>query len=124
MGKSNPLRPISDVLEGTVRAVKDNPEKLFLTSTYTGYEGVKQLGKEAQQSAARQVAGAQKDAAASVAQANADKLIAEESVRAQKERARKKTVFGGSTDSNLFNKSLIGSSTTAAAGTQRSILGA
>lgn len=63
-----------------------------------------------------------------MSQANAkaaeDLLTANESVAAQKERARKKTVFGGSTDSNLFNKSLIGSSTTAAAGTQRSILGA
>ena len=120
MGKSNPLRPISDVLEGTVRAVKENPEKAFLTSTYTGYEGVKQLGKEAERSTAKQMAGAAKDA--SVITQNL--LTANQSVRAQKEKARKQTVFGGSTDTNLFNKSLIGASTTAAAGTGRSILGA
>jgi len=120
MGKSNPLRPISDVLEGTVRAVKENPEKLALTSTYIGYEGIKQLNKEAERSAAKQMAGAQKDARA----ITENLLIANESVRAQKEKARKQTIFGGSTDANLFNKSLIGSSTTAAAGTQRSILGA
>ena len=58
------------------------------------------------------------------AQANADKLTAEESVRQQKEKARKQTIFGGATDANLFNKSLIGASTTAAGGGSRSILGA
>lgn len=120
MGKSNPLSSAvsgaTTTVRGSGRALRDNPTNIVGLP----FQGVAEEAGRADTKAAGAVAAEQ----ANTAQATADRLNAEESVRAQKEKARKQTVFGGSAQSNLFNKSLIGASTTAAAGTGRSILGA
>jgi hypothetical protein len=124
MGKMNPISGLTSIVRGGIRAIKGNPKKLLVGGVagpgYLVNEGI----EEEQKRAAKKAAGAIEAANANTAQAITDKLTAEESVRAQKEKARKQTIFGGSTDANLFNKSLIGASTTAAGGGARSILGA
>ena len=122
---------VRNTVRNTVRAVTENPEKLLLASAmsvvapgsgllYLGKEGRDQKKEDAKKQ--RALTGMAQDQADREAAA-ADLLVANESVLAQKEKARKQTVFGGSAQANLFNKSLIGASTTAAAGTSRSILG-
>jgi hypothetical protein len=113
--KEDPLRAIAYGAAGALTG----PVGLAAGLSAAGIQSSNKMGaeKRAKTAAANNLAIVERRAAADV-------LNAEESVRAQKERARKQTVFGGSLDSNLFNKSLIGASTTAAAGTQRSILGA
>lgn len=123
MGGSNPfsgaISGVTTLVRGSGRALRDNPTNLIGLP----FNGINTETERLQ----RQTAGANAaadSARAKAAKAAEDRLIAEESVRAQKERARKQTVFGGGNNSNLFNRSLIGASTTAAAGTSRSILGA
>lgn len=128
MGSRNPLKKI---FQNPLRAVLENPEKLLLASAmsvvapgsgllYLGKEGQDQKRADAKRQ--RAIEGMAQDQANREAAA-ADLLVANQSVQAQKEKTRKQTVFGGSAEANLFNKSLIGASTTAAAGTSRSILG-
>ncbi|CAB4213421.1 hypothetical protein UFOVP1451_37 [uncultured Caudovirales phage] len=120
MGKGNPLSGAisgaTSVVRGSGRTVRDNP----LNVVGLPFNAVNTETQREEQKTKGAVAAGQ----ASTAQATADRLNAEESVRAQKEKARKQTIFGGSAQTNLFNKSLIGASTTAAAGTGKSILGA
>lgn len=125
MGKNNPLSATANMLSMGTREVGRNPEKALIGGVFSPIvQGPGAVQKEAERKNKQAAAGAALQINAANAQATADKLNAEESVRAQQEKSRKQTIFGGASGANLFNKSLIGSSTTAAAGTQRSILGA
>lgn len=127
MGGSNPISGLTSLVRGTGRAIKENPEKALLAASvgpvagglFLANEGIENEQKQARIRQGRAVGSSN----AAAARAAEDQLIAEESVRAQKEKARKQTVFGGATGANLFNKSLIGASTTAAGGNQKAMLG-
>lgn len=126
MGGSNPISGLTSVVRGTGRAIKENPEKALLLGAgpiagplLIANEGI----EEEQKRQGKKIAGANAGADSARRRAAEDQLIAEESVRAQKEKARKQTVFGGASGTNLFNRSLIGASTTAAGGNQRAMLG-
>ena len=126
---------VTGSVKKVVSGVKEDPLRALAYGAVGGVAGGGTLGALAGLSAAgiqsaNQAGSVQRAEAAAAnnladvsSQATQDVLTAQESVRAQKEKSRKQTVFGGAANSNLFNKSLIGASTTAAAGTQRSILG-
>ena len=124
MGGNNPVSGVTTVVRNFGREVKDNPEKALFQSAVGGPLGVVNVGTErAAKDAKKREAGAANSATSRVNAANEAALIANESVKNQKEKQRKQTIFGGASG-NLFNKSLIGTSTTAAGTNQQSILGA
>jgi len=124
MGGSNPVSGVTSIVRGFGRELKDNPEKAFGQTILGGGIGAVNVGAERNmKDAKKKEAGAANSATASVNAANEAMLVANESVKNQKEKQRKQTIFGGASG-NLFNKSLIGTSTTAAGTNQQSILGA
>lgn len=124
MGGSNPASGVTSIVRGFGREIKDNPEKALFQTAVFGPVGAANVGVErTMKDAKKKEAGAANSATTKVNAANEAVLIANESVKNQKEKQRKQTIFGGASG-NLFNKSLIGTSTTAAGTNQQSILGA
>jgi len=106
MGGRNPIQNV----------IRNSPA-VYLTNELSG------ASSDARRSET-QLNAAKADAARASAKAAEDQLTANNSVAMQKEKQRKQTVFAGAGSANLFNKSLLGTSTTAASGNSRSILGA
>ena len=103
MGGGNPVSGLTSVVRGTGRAIRENPEKGFLGPALLLNEGIEEEQKRQQ----KKLAGTQAQAQAQARKDAETLATANESVRAQKEKARKRTLFAGLQD-QLGSQSTLG----------------
>jgi hypothetical protein len=111
MGSSNPLKPISKALSysafgsnflGTGRSIISSKGGIDTVINRPVTQAKKQAEKAEQDAAKRQA-----QQAASLAEEKKKTAIANESVRKQKEKARRRTIFAGQNmEENIFRKIL------------------
>jgi len=99
---------------GIGRSFQNNPFETIATGILTGGAGLLVAGQRAKQQQRKgketKAAAAANDAALAAQKAAREKAISDASIAAQKEKARKQTIFAGAGQQNIFSPTLGGTS--------------